>query len=257
MRERLGRQSAATGHSLVVALRAERAGRGGSGAAYAMPRLPADSAGIPDLVDRLVQETGWSRQRVWDVMVAKRQPTGERQQGGRFGEVLHAAILEEFDGMTVLVKRHRYAAAPNAPLYGLDIVALGRVDGGGDGAERIVFAETKLRNAGGGSALTEAYDQIDKIGSETLPSRLAADMGLLRCRDTVVLERLLQAIGRVDPVHFRIGAIFEASQWSDSYLNGIDRRHGDSDLDVAVDIVTIGMLGDLVRESYLQVGALA
>lgn len=58
MRERLGRQSAATGHSLVVALRAERAGRGGSGAAYAMPRLPADSAGIPDLVDRLVQETG-------------------------------------------------------------------------------------------------------------------------------------------------------------------------------------------------------
>ena len=257
MDEWLERLPPVAGHGLAVARYAEKAGWGESGAVDTMARLLADSTASPDLVDRLVQETGWSRQRVWDVMVAKRQPTGERQQGGRFGEVLHAAILEEFDGMTVLVKRHRYAAAPNAPLYGLDIVALGRVDGGGDGAERIVFAETKLRNAGGGSALTEAYDQIDKICSETLPSRLAADMELLHCRDTVALERLLQAIGRADPVHFRIGAIFEASQWSDSYLDGVDRRHGDSDLDVAVDIVTIGMLGDLVRESYLQVGVLA
>ena len=105
--------------------------------------------------------------------------------------------------------------------------------------------------------MAEAYDQIDKIGYEMLPSRLAADMELLHGGDTDMLERLLQAIGRADPVHFRIGAIFEAAQWSDSHLDGVDRRHRNSDLDVAVDVVTIGMLGDLVRESYLRVDDLA
>ena len=257
MKKWLERLPPDTGRSLAVARYAEKVGWSKSGVAVTMARLLADGTASPELADRLVREAGWSRQRVWDALVAKRQPAMERQQGGKFGEVLHAAILEEFDGMTVLVRRYRYTTAPDAPLHGLDIVALGRVGDKDDGAERIVFAETKLRNVGGSSALIEAYDQIDKIGAEILPSRLAADMELLMGSNTGVLERLLQAIRRADPVHFRIGAIFESSAWSDSHMDGIDRKHAGSDLDVAVDVVTIGMLGDLVRESYLRVGALA
>lgn len=105
--------------------------------------------------------------------------------------------------------------------------------------------------------MTEAYDPIDKISGEMPPSCIAVDMDLLPGDGTGgVSGRLLQAIGRTDPAHFRIGAVFESSAWPDSHLDGIDRRHAGSDLGAAVGAVTIGMLGDLVRESYLRVGAL-
>ena len=281
MRERLGRPSTATGDSLAVARHDERAGWGELGATYTMPRLPADSTGSPDLGDRPAHDQGRPRRRVWDMLVAKRQPAGERQEGGGSGGALHAAMVEEFDGMTVLVGRcrysaesnaplrgrchvpssaglrRRYSAESNAPLRGLGILAPGRVDGGGDGAGRMVLAETDLRNMGGGDALAGTYAQIGKVGAEVPPSPHAADMDLPRGRDMDALERLFQGTGRADPAHFRTGAIFGAARWSGLHLGSGGRRHAGGDPDAAVDLAATAKLGALARATYLRVGALA
>ena len=251
--ERLPR---AAGRSLVVSRYAERVGWSEAGAAGMMARLLADSSASHELAELLMLELGWSRQRVMDELASMRQPTVNTQQRGKFGEVLHAAILEEFDDMDILIMRYRYILAPNAPLHGPDIVALGRIGSDDAGDERIFVAETKLRNAGGRAALSEAYDQLSKTDKGLLGTFLAGYMEILQDADRDLLRRLLRAIEREDPVHFRIGVIVESSQWSDSHLDGVDRRSADDDLDMAVDVVTIGMLDDLVRESYIGVNAL-
>lgn len=220
------------------------------GAVDVMARHPAGSTASPELADRMVLYLDRSEQRVRDTLIAKRQPTHERHQKGKFGEVLHTAILEKFEGMDILVNRYRYHSTPNAPLHGLDIVAL---DGRGDD-ERIVFAETKLCNANGASAIVDAHAQVARIAGESLPSQLVAYMETLRGFDEGLLGRLLRAVERGHQAHFHIGAIVEASMWSDSHLDAVSRMQAGSDLDVAIDVVTIGMLGDLVRESHLRVG---
>lgn len=257
MRERLGRPSAAIGDSLAVARHDERAGRGESGAAYTMPRLPSDITGSPDPVDRLAHDQGRPGRRVWDVLVAKRQPAGEQQECDGSGGAFRAAMLEEFDGMTALVGRCGYSAESNAPLRGLDILAPGRVDGGGDGAGRMVLAETDLRNMGGGDALAGTYAQIGKVGAKVPSSPPAADMDLPRGRDMDALERLFQGTGRADPAHFRTGAIFGAARWSGLHLGSGGRSHAGGDPDAAVDVAATAKLGALARATYLRVGVLA
>lgn len=242
--------------SFAVSHYAERVGWSEAGAAGMMARLLVDSSASPELADRLMVDLGWSRQRVMDELASMRQPTGKTQQSGKFGEVLHAAILEEFDDMDILSMRYRYILAPNAPLHGPDIVALGRVGNDDTDDERIVVAETKLRNAGGRAALSDAYDQISKMDKRLLGSTLTGYMETLRGSDEDLLRRLLQAIKRADPVHFRIGVIVESSQWSDSHLDGVGDRNENDDFDMAVDVVAIGMLDDLVHEAYIEVNEL-
>ena len=170
---------------------------------------------------------------------------------GKFGETLHAGMLVEFHGMTVASQKYRYNPAPNAPVHGADLIAIGAA---GDGSgERIACAETKLRTVRDGRALAGARAEPARIGSQDLPAALASELERLREGDPGIFVRLAAAALARKNARCRIGAVFEESAWSDSHLDRLDRVHSPAELDMAADVVKIGALRALVREPIKRV----
>lgn len=226
-----------------------------AGGAEIMARLLAVATASSETVKAVAEMVGWSEEEVEDEFVVKRQPGHEAQKKGKFGEVLHAAILETFHHMVVATKRHMYNPAPGAPVHGIDLVALGEIEGTHD--ERIVYAETKLRTAQDRSALIRARADLARVNREDVPVSIAAEAERLRKSDPALFERLVNAALERKKAQYRIGAVIEESQWSDSLLSSLDRVHDPDELDMVVDIVKIGSLHDLVLESYSKVGRVA
>lgn len=233
----------------------EKTGWKDAGAAEIMARLLAASTASRETVKAVAEMAGWSEEDIEDKFVAKRQPQHEAQKKGKFGEVLHAAILETFHHMVVATKRHRYNPSPGAPVHGIDLVALGKIEG--TQGERIVYAETKLRTAQDRSALIRARADLVRVNKEDVPVSIAVEAERLRKGDPALFKRLVNAALEKRKAQYRIGAVFEESQWSDSLLDGLDRVHDSDELDMVVDIVKIGSLHDLVLESYRKVGRVA
>lgn len=252
MKGRLARQSGASRRGFATEVYAEKKGWAAAGAPKIMARLLATSTADDETVSAIADQMGWSKKRIRDSLVAKRQPDNEKQKMGKFGEVLHAEILEAFQGMVVVTKRYRHNPAPNAPVHGVDLVALATL--GGDQDERIVYVETKLRTVRDGGALIKARTGLAKISrGKGMPASLMAEMGRLHKGDPSMFKRLVSAARRQRESHYRIGAVFEESAWSNSHLDGLDRAHDPGEFDMAVDIVKIGSLRDLVLESYKMV----
>ncbi len=248
----LVQQSGASGHGFGTEVYAEKKGWAAAGAPKIMARLLAASTADDETAGAIAKELGWSKKRVRNSLVTKRQPDDEGQRMGKFGEVLHAGILEEFQGMAVVTRRYKYNPTPNAAVHGVDLIALAAIEGGQ--GERIVYAETKLRTVRDGGALIKARAGLAKInGSRVLPPSLVAEMIRLRTGDPDMFRRLVSAARRQKESRYRIGAVFEESAWSDSHLDGLDRAHDPGEFDMTVDIVKIGSLRGLVIESYRTV----
>lgn len=160
-------------------------------------------------------------------------------------------MLEVFQGMTIVTKKCRYSPAPNAPMHGVDLVAIGAAEDGT--GERIVYAEAKLRVERDGGALTRARAELARINDREIPESLTAEMARAYESDPGMFKRLVDVGLARKKVHCRIGAIFEESAWSDSHLDRLDRVHDPDELDIAVDIARIKALRRLVRESYGRV----
>ena len=252
MKDWLAQQSGASGHGFGTEAYAEKKGWAAAGAPAIMARLLATSTADDETAGAIAEELGWSKKRVRDSLVTGRQPDDGGQRMGKFGEVLHAGILEEFQGMAVVTKRYRYNPTPNAAVHGVDLIALAAI-GEGQG-ERIVYAETKLRTVRDGGALIKARTGLAKINDgRGLPPSLVAEMERLRTGDPRMFRRLVSAARRQKESRYRIGAVFEESAWSDSYLNGLDRAHDPGEFDMTVDVVRIKSLRGLVLESYKMV----
>lgn len=252
MKGRLERQPADAGRGFAVAAYLEKAGSDRELAAEAMAALLAESAADSGMISDILRTIPWDRRVVASSMIGDRQPRGQRRQKGRFGEVLHPAILEQFDGMAVPVRRHRYDPAPDAPMHDTDIVALERNAGGG---EWLVYAETKLRTVADYGALPDAYNQLAEASRHAIPAQLAVGLAHLYKGGRDTFMRLLKAASGPIPAHFRIGAIFEKSARSAAYLNRLGDIHKVHGLDMAVDTVRIEGRAAHASESYRRAGA--
>ena len=247
----LARQSGGSGRGFATDVYTEKAGWKSAGAPDIMARLIAEGTASDETVRAVAGAPGWDEERARDALVAKRQPKHESQRMGKFGEILHAGILEEFQGMTVVTQKYRYNPAPDAPVHGADLIAIGAAgDGSGD---RVVYAETKLRTVRDGEALVRARAALARVSSQDLPSTLVSELVRLHEADSGMFWRLAAAAVVQKNTHCRIGAVFEESAWSDSYLDRLGRAHGPGGLDMAVDVVKIRALRALVRESYKRV----
>lgn len=219
-----------------------------AGAAGAMAGLLRENTASSDLVGDAVHYSGWGEERIRKALASGRQPSGGAQRKGKFGEVLHGDLLERFCAMVIPVKKHRYNPAPDASPHGIDIIALGSPAQGG--GERIVYAETKLRNRADPSALVEAHGALAAAGSEDVPPSLRVVMEVLRNSRMDLYRRVMAASFGGARAHFRIGAVVERSSWSDSQLDVLEHEQAARKLDLGVDVVKIGGLGDLVDESF-------
>lgn len=255
MRSWLMRQPCTLRYGFGAEVHVEKEGWEAAGGAETMAQLLASSTASRETIKAAAEVANWSEEKIVEKFVVKRQPTHETHKKGKFGEVLHAAVLEAFHHMVVATKRHRYNPAPGAPVHGIDLVALGAIEG--TQCERIVYAETKLRTTRDGHALIRAHADLVRIDRAGVPASIGVEVELLRKSDPAMFKRLVSAALGPNKAQYRIGAIFEESRWSDSFLDTLDQIHDPDDLDMVVDIVKIGSLHNLVLESYNRVGQVA
>ena len=245
------KQADGTTRGFVAVVYAEKSGWLAAGAADRMARLLAESTASDDAIESACAVSGWSKDRVRRAMVAARQPTADSQRKGKFGEAPHAAILEEFHGMQIVVKKHRYNPAPNASPHGVDIIALHGPRSGGDG-ESVVYAETKLRTAADSGVLRDSYESLVKACSGDVPPHLAAELNRLREPDPELFNRLVMASFDRPPLP-RIGLVaVKSSQRGGSQLDPPAKSAGAGKAGgrLSVDIVRIEQLEGLIDESY-------
>ena len=252
MKEWLDQSVEGHAYPFVVATYVEKVGWAGAGAAREMARLLGESTASPEFIERVSSRRGWDKGRARATFVAEMQPGNDAVKKGKFGEVLHGAVLEEFCGMVVVYHRYRYNPNPDTSPPGLDTIALMPRDGGD---ERLVYSETKLRTGADGGTLAKALGQLTRTASAGHPPSLKALLQALSDTDSPLFDRVMQvADNRVTPPHYRIGVIFEAKHWSDSYLRMIKDNHGAQRMDLAVDVVKIASLGSLINDAYSSVG---
>ena len=218
-----------------------------------MAALLSESTASHEFIERISRNKGWDENKSKAIYIAEMQPDNDNVKKGKFGEVLHGAILEQFCGMAVACHRYRHSPDPNVSPPGLDIIALVPHDSG-DG-ERIVYVETKIRLSADSGALVTALEQLAKTQSARRPPSLKSTMHVLSDANSPLFERVLRATDdeALDP-HYRIGVIFEAEHWSDSQLQQIVNKRVIQLMDLGVDVVKIRSLGCLIKESYAKVG---
>ena len=247
MGEWLEARDAGMSYRFGVAVYNEREGWRAAGAASDMADLLENTVS-PDLVGDIAHYLGWDEEQVRGALARCRQPTGGVQKKGKFGEVLHGDLLERFCAMIIPLKKHRYNPAPGASPHGIDIIALGSPAQGGD--ERIVYAETKLRNKAYPSALLDAHRALAAADSEDVPPSLQVVMEMLKNSDRSLYRRVMDASLGGSEAHFRIGAVVEQSSWKDKHLDVLEREQTARRLDLSVDLIKIDELDDLVDESF-------
>lgn len=253
----LGRQEDNEARGFAAFLYAEKSGWRVAGADRTMARLLEVSTASDDVIKTACLISKWPEDRVRRDMITARQPTGDKQRKGKFGEVLHAAILEEFSGMLIVVKKHRYNPAPNASPHGVDLIALQTPPGGTGADEYIVYVETKLRTAADPNVLRSSYESLAKATRPDIPAHLGAELERLHESDAEMFNRIAVALFEGQQPRLRIGVVVESLQWSDAPLDLL-AKHVDKDTKgrLDVDIVRIVDLEDLIDKSYAGVGSI-
>lgn len=252
MKKWLRRSVETKAHPFVVATYEEKVGWADAEAASEMASALDESTASREFIEHASRRRGWDVDKARLVYIAEMQPDNISVKKGKFGEVLHGAILEQFWGVVVVSHRYRYSQDPNVSPHGPDIIALMPQDGGGN--ERIMYGETKLRTSADGSTLNNALAQLEKIQGGDKPLSLKSILQVLSDTDPQLFYRVAQAADNktLDP-HYRIGAIFEANCWSDRQFQQIKDNRARR-INLGVDVVKIGSLNDLIEESYSKVG---
>ena len=253
MKEWLALSVEGASYPFVVSMYAEKVGWASAGGAGEMAVLLDESTASPEFIERMSDRIGWDKAKARSSYIAEMQPTNDSVKKGKFGEVLHGAILEQFCGMVVVHHRHRYSPDPDTSPPGLDIIALKPRDGGS--GEVIVYAETKLRINADSGVIAKALGQLARTGGVNEPPSLKSTLQALSSADPLLLNRIIAAVDdRESKPHYRIGVVLETKHWSDSYLRRIKDDPIVQRMDMAVDVVQIDALGDLIKESYANVG---
>lgn len=253
MKEWLAQSVETRAYPFVVATYTEKVGWADAGAPSEMAVLLDESTASHGFIRRVSRKSGWDEGKARLAFIAEMQPNNDSVKKGKFGEVLHRAVLEQFCGMVVVCSRYRHNPSPDMSPPGLDIIALMPRDT--SGVERVVFAETKLRTSADRGALAKALGQLVKARSASMQPSLKSTLQILSDANSPLFDRVMKAVdGRAPKPHYRIGAIFETGHWSDSLLLQLGANRNARRIDLAVDVIKIGALGCLIGDSYAKAG---
>lgn len=207
-----------------------------------------------DLLDDLFSNVNWDKDKIYKSFVTNSQPISDTLRKGKFGEILHGEILSSFHDLNILMKKHQYQITPGTSLHGTDIIAF-KIN-----EENVIqaffYIETKLRTSKDYIALTEAFIELQNALNESVPSYLKFILKELKKTNSVFYHAVLDYGIQITPKdNFRIGAIFESSAWTDTYLKNLLDVYDKSIPNLTVDVIMIDSLNKLVNDTYQKLGA--
>lgn len=207
-----------------------------------------------DFLDDLSSMVNWDKDKTYQRFVTDLQPNTDTLRKGKFGEILHGEILSSFHDLNIPIKKYQYQFTPGTSLHGTDLIAF-KIN-----KENVIqaffYIETKLRTSKDYIALTEAFKGLQNALNESVPSYLKFILRELQKTDTDLYHAFLNYGIEITPNdNFRIGAIFESSAWTDTYLKKLLDVHDRSIPNLTVDVIMIDSLDKLVNDTYQKLGA--
>lgn len=208
----------------------------------------------PADLNAFAEHLGWSARE----LAGYRVPTNDSIKRGDFGEVLTAAMLEQFHDYEVPVQKLRRKLMGNQTLPATDILTL-RVGEAGS-LEEVCFVESKLRTFRDNVVAVEGCTQLHKDYDSEKPAILP-----------FVFTELLKKRGEEDPLFrafrsyladrgdnrhldtFRLSLCFETAKWREKVLENLE----ESPLvpsKLCVHVVRVDRLRDLTDELFGQIG---
>jgi hypothetical protein len=172
----------------------------------------------------MVKVLGW--EKTHQRLVEDHIPTLERVQRGDFGEALSNAILEEFYGYSIPVRKLRYKIRGNQTLPGTDSIAI-KLNAEGVITE-VCFIESKLRTIPDNQVAVEAHEQLQEDYNSQLPLLLKFIAARLFDRNSPLFDPFTQYMGdrsdTRDKDTFLISLCFDLPCWNEKVLETLEDR---------------------------------
>lgn len=220
---------------------------------------------IPEIFSKLLQENtvdneflkdlakkpNWNWEKVQSFFVIQSQPTNDNLKKGKFGEVCHGQILEEFYDYIIPIKKFQYQFTKGQSPTGTDMVAIKMGEGK---ISELCYVETRLRTSDDYAAVSGAFNEIIQGRKERINSVIKFILKELFKIKHELYDLLTEyGIETAPKDKFRIGAIFEKDIWRPKHLENLRDVMQGSTLDLTVDVIKINNLEKLVNDSYEKV----
>jgi hypothetical protein len=185
-----------------------------------LARLLQASALDPDFVRDLSRLAGWDAALA---ALESRLPAQPRARRGRFGEVLAAAALNEFDGYVVPVEKARYVVTGGQSQPATDALAL-RIDTIGEVSE-VCFVEVKLRTTADMAAPMEGARQLAADYAKKIPDIVTFAAARLHERSDPLYEPFMRYFASREADlrdTFCLTAVYDTCHWRETALTNLD-----------------------------------
>jgi hypothetical protein len=217
-------------------------------ATYMVQLLVDELIGL-DFIDLLANALGDEATLKW---VRDSTPARPTMQRGDFAEVLTGALLIEFDGYEVPIKKLRYRVSADDSLTGGDVLALRTdVDGNILGT---CLAESKFRSTPARHVAVDAYKQLEKQAGQALPDIYRFVTQRLLETGNPLGAALLTFLGsgsNDELTEYRIELVWDLDAWREDVLEELDDLEP-SLSPLTVDAVRVDGLVHLVNELLIR-----
>lgn len=180
----------------------------------------------PSLFQRLANRFGWSN--VQKLLANSTQPTVQTARRGYFGEVLTSAMLLDFFGYVIPIKKFRYAISANQSLPGTDIIAIKKQAGA---ISEVCFVESKLRTTSDTTASVQGYKQLRDDYVQRIPDMILFVLSRLYERKDPLFEDFFGYVcSRKDMSgmeRFCLGLTWEYGTWTETVLENLEEETDD------------------------------
>ena len=213
--------------------------------------LLRDARVDPAFFRAAAEKLGWDEVDAW---LEDSIPAGATARRGQFGEILSAAVLEEFHDYIVPVRKLRYAITAGQSLPSSDVLAL-LVDEDGE-IRDVCFVEAKLRTGADTAFAAMGYRQLRDDYAKRLPDVLRFTGERLYENVDGLFDPFMAYLARRDDAGgdtFRLFLVQDVDAWSETTLENLDDEPVELDA-LTVHVVLLASLADLTAALFAGIG---
>jgi len=183
-------------------------------------------------------------------------PKTQKMRKGFFGEVLACAVLVEFFGYVIPVKKWRYAISSDQSLPGTDAIAIEKQGGA---ISEICFVESKTRTTSDTSASIDGYKQLKEDYSQKIPDMVFFVLSRLKeTKDPLLDDFANYAYDRrdlPDMETFCLSLTWDFDAWTETILSNLEEETGDTSFPrLRVKRIRIKNLTNHIKELFEAIG---
>jgi hypothetical protein len=219
---------------------------------YLTEMLQAESCDM-DFFRSMAEVLGWEQAQ--QRLIVDLVPTLDRVKRGDFGEALSNAILEQFYGYSIPVRKLRFKLVGNQTLPATDSLAI-KVNSEGAIIE-VCFIESKLRTTANNRVAVEAHEQLQRDYNSLLPPILKFIAARLYDAKSPLYDSFSQYMkdrsDNREKDSFLLSFCFDISCWKEDVLEALDENPSELP-QLSVHAIRINNLRQLADKVFANLG---